>query len=230
MLFAGGWVEEYVALRSAEIYDPRSKTFTSAGEMTTPRLQHAAAMLADGRVLLMGGALGSGRHVQTSAEIYDPTAGAFQPTGAMTVPRYKHAAAPLANGRVLVVGGSNERDWRGRYASAEIYDPATGAFTATGSMRASRFKILDAVALLPNGEVLVGGGDERVEIYDPAAGAFRIVAGNLGADRQYVTATPLADGRVLIAGGYDPDVHVSAGAWIYQRADRAMIASAKVAD
>lgn len=214
VLIAGGF-DGSRRLESAELYDPRTGTFRSTGSMTEPRSEYAAALLPDGRVLMTGGNRGSDQ-VLASAEIYDPRAGTFRRVGALTVMRHKHAATVLGDGKVLVLGGSDARDGRGRYASAELFDPMTGTFTAVNSMNAERFKLPHAVVLLPTGEVLVAGGDERAEVYDPATRRFRISAGSVGADLSFTTATLLRDGRVLIAGGYDSQIRPITGAWLYR--------------
>ena len=202
-------------LATAELYDPRSNLFAPTGDMVTPRSEHAMASLPDGRILVVGGSR-EDNAVLASAEVYDPATGTFSPTKEMTVVRRKHAAVPLGDGRVLVVGGSDARDWSGQYASAEVFDPATGVFSAVAPMSTTRFKLLDAVTSLPTGEILVAGGGEQAEIYDPATESFHVAAGDLGADRAFVTATLLPDGGVLIAGGYDPTISPTAGAWVYR--------------
>jgi hypothetical protein len=202
---------------SAELYDPVTGRFTPTGSMAEARSAHTATLLPGGKVLVAGGGTGdAGGTVLSSAEIYDPATGTFSPTGSMSVVRHKHAAMLLPDGRVLVIGGSNSRDWRGRYMTSEIYDPARGAFASAGNMSAARFKLSDAVALLPDGRSLVAGGAEQVEVYDPAASAFATVAGHIDAERFYATATTLADGSALIAGGYDTGIVPTAGAWIYK--------------
>lgn len=212
VLVAGG--ENGKALSSAEVYDPATGRFTPAGNMYAGRTMHTAALLPDGKVLIAGG--GEYQHPLKSAELYDPAKGTFSPTGDMTVPRYKHAAMLLPDGHILVVGGSNGQDWQGRYATAEVYNPANGVFTAVSNMSIARFKLPGAVALLKNGKVLVGGGGERVEIYNPVTGNFSAAAGSMDAARFYSTATLLADGRVIIAGGYDSHSLASARAWVYK--------------
>jgi hypothetical protein len=199
---------------SAELYDPQTGVFSLTGTMTSPRLGHMAARLSDGRVLITGGDSARGA-VLSSAEIYTPATGAFTRTGNMTVVRYKHAAVTLPNGQVLIIGGADRRDGYGAYASAELYDPESGTFTATGSMSASRYKIGAAVALLKNGEVLVAGGGDFVEVYDPQAGAFKGVAGHIGTARLFATVAPLPDGTALVTGGYDNSITLTAGAWVY---------------
>ncbi|HEV3468707.1 MAG TPA: kelch repeat-containing protein [Pyrinomonadaceae bacterium] len=222
VLITGGQDEAGRKLSSAEIYNPAANAFTPIGDMNSPRSDHAATLLADGRVLITGGAAGGqpGEGPVASAELYDPARGAFVPTGSMHAVRYKHSATLLPDGRVIVIGGSDARMWAGRFATAEVYDPATGLFTPTGSMTTARYKIRDAVVPLEGGRVLVAGGGPRVEIYDPATGLFGLVEGDLGETRFYSTATPLPGGRVLIAGGYlagnRATMYADRSAWIYE--------------
>jgi hypothetical protein len=113
-------------------------------------------------------------------------------------------AVSLGDGRVLILGGwglagSGERI---RLDSAEIYDPKTGTFAATGSMFAAR---LDPAAIaLKDGRILVVGGSasglEPAELYDPDTGRFTRT-GSLKVNLEGFSATLLNDGRVLIAGG-----------------------------
>jgi hypothetical protein len=136
----------------------------------------------------------------------------------MNIARYKLAAALLPDGRVLVVGGSDNQDWRGQYASAELYDPATGLFSNNGEMSFKRFKLMHTAVTLTDGRVLIAGGAERPEIYDPARKSFQPVKGTVGEGRYFSTATVLTDGQVLIAGGYgdDPMAGAVANAWLYK--------------
>lgn len=204
VLVTGGQDDAGRKLASAEIFDPSNGTFGPAPDMHSARADHAATLLRDGRVLITGGADGRlpGEGPVASAEIFDPAGNNFTTTGRMHVVRYKHSATLLPDGRVLVVGGSDARMWAGRYATAEIYDPASGHFAETGSMTTARYKIRDAVAPLRDGRILVAGGGSRVEIYDPSTGLFSLVEGGVGVGRYYATATALATGEVLIAGGY----------------------------
>lgn len=220
VLLTGGQGHERANHDSAELYDPATNAFTLAGKMTERRADHTATLLKDGRVLVAGGGRQAQTDVMATAEIYDPASQTFNAVGEMSLVRYKHSAVLLPDGKVLIIGGSNARMWRGRYVSAELFDPATGKFTTTGAMNTARYKIRDAIAPLRDGRVLVAGGGKRVEVYDPATGLFAAVKGGLATTKYYATATLLASGEVLIAGGYSfessADMPADAGAWLYK--------------
>lgn len=99
--------------------------------------------------------------------------------------------------------------------SAEIYDPRDGAFHATASMSARRFKLPFAVVPLSASEVLVAGGAEGAELFDGRS--FKAVPGTFGASWAFAAATALDDGMVLITGGYDEQIRPTAGAWLFRR-------------
>jgi len=90
-------------------------------------------------------------------------------------------------------------------ASAELYDPTTGTWSATGgSMSINGINgCCFTATLLKDGTVLVAGLDDSTtaELYDPTTGTWS-VAGNMSVARPYSTATRLEGGRVLVAGGF----------------------------
>ena len=121
----------------------------------------------------------------------------------MTVARYEHTATLLPNGKVLIAGGSSSL----ALASAEVYDPGTGTFAATGSMTVARES--HTATLLADGTVLIAGGVSggvytdalaSAELYDPSAGAFA-ATGSMTAGRVNHTATLLSNGKTLMVGG-----------------------------
>jgi hypothetical protein len=174
--------------------------------MTSPRANAASIRLSDGRVLICGGTSNAKvGGVLASAELYDSNTRRFIPTGAMTVARMGQTITMLRDGRVLIVGGVRNIGFRSELSSAEIYDPATGSFSATGSMRTPREG--HTATMLRDGRVLIVGGSDNgthtldsAEIYDPASGAFS-AAGHLNQPRVAHVATLLHSGKVLIAGG-----------------------------
>ena len=87
-----------------------------------------------------------------------------------------HTATLLNNGMVLVAGGYNTQ-YHVALASAELYNPATGTFTPTGSLNTARY--CHTATLLNNGMVLIAGGGlhgtlASAELYNPATGTFTL--------------------------------------------------------
>lgn len=129
--------------------------------------------------------------------------GTFSATGSMTAPRVHHSETLLNDGRVLIVGGNYTANWWEILNSAEIYDPATGTFTLTGSMSTTRTQ--HTATLLDNGKVLITGGSApgqlaSAELYDPGTGTFT-TTGSMTIARYMNTATLLTNGKVLVVGG-----------------------------
>lgn len=212
VLIAGGGYDRNSLQVTAELYDPSTGEFAPAGDLIAGRRTHTATLLKDGRVLLVGG--NSEKSVLSSAEIYDPSSGEFTSAGDANAIRHKHSAVLLTDGSVLIAGGSDRNDWNGQYDTAEIYDPVTGQFNPTSKMNARRFKLMDAALLLPDGNVLVGGGNRAIEIFDVQTGRF-VPGGSLDDHYYYSVSTLLKDGSALITGGYDPDIRPSDQAWLY---------------
>jgi N-acetylneuraminic acid mutarotase len=181
-------------------------TRVAALAMTTPRANAAAIRLLDGRVLICGGtATGQVGGVLSSAELYDPATQSFTPTGSMTVQRAGQTITLLKDGRVLLTGGVQNAGYRSELASAEIYDPSSGAFSATGSMSTPREG--HTATIMRDGTVLIAGGSDNgihtlgtAEIYYPASGTFNLT-GSLNQPRVAHVAALLGTGKVLIAGG-----------------------------
>jgi N-acetylneuraminic acid mutarotase len=116
----------------------------------------------------------------------------------------------LSDGRVLVVGGRGcFFPICGSFPSAELYDPATNAWTFTGTLADARAG--HTATLLQNGMVIVAGGGNgshffaTSELYDPATSVWT-AAGSLASVRSGHTATILPNGRVLIAAGSSPPI------------------------
>ena len=200
-------------IAGSETYDPSTGQWTTVGEMTIPRSFFTTTLLPNGRVLATGGRVHTGPDyfdykAIAFADLYAPTTGKWKPTGTMTISREDHSTVLLNNGQVLAIGGTTV-DFNGvTVASTELYDPATGAWTATGSMLQGRERF--TATLLQNGQVLVAGGDyydgvnagflTECELYDPAVGSWSVTA-SMSTPRYGARAALLRDGRVLEAGG-----------------------------
>src|SRR6266545_4433218 len=175
VLIAGGLINDRLQgqpSRSAELYDPSTGSWTATGRMRAARWRHTATLLPDGKVLVAGGYMSSDDSL-ASAEIYDPASGRWSATGSMTSRRAWHTATLLPNGTVLVAGGGAEDtllEGGPRSATAELYNPGSGRWTATGKMAVGRLGF--TATLLPDGTVLVAGGDGSymaAERYNPGS-------------------------------------------------------------
>ena len=207
VLIVGGNVTE----DQSEIYDPGTNTFQLTGALQSPRFSHSASLLKDGRVLIAGGqylVTGGSQSIST-CEVFDPQTNSFLTTGMLLHDRATHGAAVLPDGRVLVLGGlytTTSPGYAAPLASAEIYDPNTGVFSATGNMGQPRSSLGPVgLPVLSNGKVLVIGGwyDSvlaATELFDPSTGQF-IQEGSLPIQQCLATATLLPDGLVLLTGG-----------------------------
>jgi N-acetylneuraminic acid mutarotase len=140
----------------------------------------------------------------------DPCHVAWQSTTSLLTARQRHTATRLADGTVLVAGGTiTANDTSEALASAELYDPATTQWRATGSLHQQRYE--HTATLLSNGRVLVAGGfsssnplsiSASAELYDPVTGQWT-TTGAMHVPRALHTATLLSNGNVLVAGGED---------------------------
>jgi len=220
VLVAGGYEGSSVdgtPLSSAELYDPASGIFSPTGSMDVARRNQTATTLPNGSVLIAGGYNGS---YVNAPEVYNAGTGSFVPTGDMSVPRRYPTANLLPDGKVLVAGGYTNSTAGSTLASAELYDPATGDFTSTGSMTTARGR--QTGTLLGDGTVLIAGGYNLVtplasaELYDPSGGTFS-ATGSMNVARWRHTETLLKDGNVLIVGGaeFGGNVGALASAEIY---------------
>lgn len=218
VLVVGGEDTARGMLATVEIYDPETDTFTVAAPLPAARAHHTATLLENGQVLVTGGGKGSeislpdGNATIDSSLLYDPETDAWTETGAMHSKRAGHKAVRLADGRVLVAGGGAEVGYpctakpctvAASLATAEIYDPTSRAWTATGSLTEAR--IAHSLDRLPSGKVVaVGGAAENhglasMEIFDPTTGVWE--SGPSMKQQRLFHAATVANGRLVVIGG-----------------------------
>ena len=196
--------------------------FRSIGDMASPRYQHTATLLADGRVLIAGGR--SLRDpVLATTELWDPTTEAFTAGPRLVAGRFGHTATRLTDGRVLIVGGIvASRLGEVGTRQIELWDPATGTFRGAGLTTFPHTVGLSTVLLADGRVLIIGGVDCNVvpgpgladraarercqpsrlttEIWDPATESVT-PTGSLEEEHDWASATLLADGRVFVLGG-----------------------------
>ncbi len=199
VLVAGGYNNEPIG--SAELYDPLSGQWAATDDLDTIRAYHKASVLANGKLLVVGGKNAQGDSLN-SAELYDPESGKWAPTpNQMSAHRIHPTVTVLASGKVLVAGGEGVAGIT--HSDSELYDPNTGQWTPTGTMTVPRQQ--HAATLLSDGRVLVTGGVSidppyTAELYDPTTGQWSST-GDMTGSRYFHTSTLLNDGRVLVVGG-----------------------------
>lgn len=179
VLIAGGESRQDGSyLTSAELYNPSSGAFVATGSMTHARADHVAALIGGlsaqaGDVLIVGGHApnpppGGPNLDPPGAELYNPGTGTFTfidsnefANGQPPPPGFGATATTLADGRVLIAGGAETNDAGSSFSLAEVYDPSTGAFSLTKFMKSRR--VQHTATLLPNGNVLIAGGDNGAQ-------------------------------------------------------------------
>jgi PKD repeat protein len=184
VLVVGG-ASGFTPLTAAELYDPAANTWSSGGTTSMPHTGHTATLLGNNKVLIAGSI--SGFNVGNGAELYDPATNTWAVTGSLNVARALHTATLLLNGKVLAAGGGNGfagDTLKNPIADAELYDPATGTWTATDPMPFTRSTF--TANLLTDGRVVVAGGlyyqnpnyfcRKKTDIYTPDATSCTLVS------------------------------------------------------
>lgn len=186
----------------------QSYQWIATASMNVNRWRHGMTTLIDGRVLATGGMSTAGAPI-ISAELYDPTANTWTVMPTMATNRGYHAQVTMQDGRVLVCGGNNSSGSGAALSSAEIFNPATLAWTTVASMNTPRqgHKAL----VLADGRVLVTGGGTvwpysnststpTTELYDPTTNTW-VYSGNMTWGRAYQQMVQLPNGCPMVFGG-----------------------------
>lgn len=158
----------------ANLFDPDTGQWLPTGAPAFARKFHSAVRLGNGKVLAAGGEIVGcvplpecRNRTVAPAEIYDPATGLWtRPAGDMANPTVYSAAGPLGSGSVLVSGGRQQVGGRstaeaspplsvGPSATAELFDPETGLWSASLMDRA---RFMHSQTVLPDGRALVVGG------------------------------------------------------------------------
>jgi len=194
-------------------YRHRLSAITPSG---TARVDHSAAVLSDGRVLVFGGRSPSFTG-WVSSELFDPASGHFTASGDLPTTRWNAAWAGVSDGRIVAAGGETNAARFDEATQVLVWSAGSGEWTTAGQLR--EFRIGHSATRLPlEGNVLlVAGGDfylqspDRVtpaEILDVDHATSRAPKGAMVEPRLAHSATRLVDGRILLAGGLNAFTNV----------------------
>jgi hypothetical protein len=190
-----------VCLTLASSAEQPTGTWKESGALSEVRSDATATELADGRVLIAGGA--NHEIILASAEIVTAD-GDVTVIANMATPRAGHTATRLGDGRVLVTGGITAGG--DATATAEVFDPTSGTWTTVGMDRA---RMRHTATLVSSGQVVVAGGEAAgaplasIEVFDPRDDAFRAFPAALASPRSAPAAAALPDGHVMVLGGWN---------------------------
>jgi hypothetical protein len=199
---------------NSELYSPQTGQWQLVGSLNIARYWDSAVLLPDGKVLVVGGQVANqltDPDPSRSAELFDPSTKAWTPTGSLHYQRSGTSLVVLHDGLVLAVDGVTYADLAaGHGGSTELYNPATGLWSDTGSLLTARNGSGATATLLPDGRVLLAGGADAscgcpttdAELYDPASGTWSRT-GSLGTARDghqalLFTGAPYVPGGVYV--------------------------------
>jgi N-acetylneuraminic acid mutarotase len=197
---------------TAEIYNVQANKWTKTeGGMSTPRFEHSATLLDDGRVLIAGGQgppISGNSAALATTEIYDPAVDSFRKSNDMSDARFNHTAVKLPDRTVMVVGGAGGTNGDTSLATAEVFNPADGRWTPAGALTNSRTG--HSAVVFNDGRVLVAGGESvtrgarrslnSAEIFNLERREWQS-AGNMNCARSEAGATVLGDGTAIVVAG-----------------------------
>lgn len=197
---------------TAEIYNVAAgKWAPTAGALSTPRFEHSATLLDDGRVLIAGGQgppVSGASAALVTTEIYDVAVDSFRKSNDMGDARFNHTAVKLPDRSVMVVGGAGGPNGDISLSTAEIFTPGDGRWTAAGTLAASRTG--HTATVFNDGRVLVAGGEsvtrgnrrslDSAEIFSVDKREW-LSAGKMNCPRSEASAVLLEDGSALVVAG-----------------------------
>ncbi len=202
VLIAGGHNgSEFVTY--AEIYEMHTMQFRRTGSLNAPRQAATAAVLSDGRVVIVGG-IGPGAQQVREVEVYEPQRAAFVTVGALMHGRLFPGVIVLATGEVVVAGGDGAR---GEHPTLELFDPIQGTSRVIGELPTEMSAGADAV-VMTDGRILIVGGGKGL-FFDPSSGALLDATADSGVSLDGVPSdfpwhsrpVVLENGTVFLSGG-----------------------------
>lgn len=211
----GGVILWQTALKTTEVFDPATRSFSAGPDLLQARSSHSQTRLKDGRYLLAGGV--DDKNIPTAAcEIYDPKTGRFSAVSSLAYKRTFHQSILMDDGRVIVIGGfadmgailSAQKALESGVAQTEIFNPATNRWTLGGRLRYGRGA--PGAQNIGNGYILIIGGvvkssfapdlSNTCELYNMANNQVT-TARSITTRTAFMTTFRLPGNKILVAGG-----------------------------
>jgi len=216
VLLTGGTTHEsaddgarFVAIASAEIYEPIKNEWKTVAPMHEARNGHTATLLDDGRVLVAGGAKTQRAHL-ASVELFDPATGTWAFAAPLHLARWQHEAVRLADGSVAVVAGRSNHDHADAGSGRPVADAerfVDGGWQPLAPLAEPRQRT--ALVSFGNQVTVIGGlstttATNYVESWSPGAAAWSLNEANLSVALSAHTASVLPNGDLVVIGGEPP--------------------------
>ncbi|MBI4242748.1 MAG: hypothetical protein HY606_01550 [Planctomycetes bacterium] len=203
VLVTGGYTPN-TYLRSCELYDPSTTTWSYTGSMLALRAIHTATLLPSSDTVLVAGGTSTNAGIGAAEKWASST---WTLTGSMVTARYGHVA--LSSSNAVFVAGGDSRTSSKAISNAEEYDTSAGTWSSTGSLVTGRRLTVGGV--LTDARVVIFGGKDSggsvlktSEILDPGdIPHLWSSAGSMNEARSSHNTTILPTGNILISGGYD---------------------------
>ncbi|MCI0347851.1 MAG: Ig-like domain-containing protein, partial [Acidobacteriales bacterium] len=193
---------------SAQLWNPNTGAFTAIPNNRSDMFCDGNVVLADGRILALGGHAGVGAGIP-NADIFDPTTKLWTGMASMIHPRWYPTGTVLPDGRVLVTSGSDSC-YNCMVNIPEIYNPTTNTWTALNAAATNPTFYYPLMFVLPDGRLLEAGGTETsvptvTRVLNLATQTWTTVDPNNPEGHSAVMFEP---GKIM-KSGVTPDVGVS---------------------
>jgi PKD repeat protein len=191
---------------NASVWDPATGSFTAAPALFGDLHCAGQSVLADGRVIVVGGQNGAPHIGTTVTSIFDPYSGTWTQGPDMSYFRWYATSTTLADGRVLATSGDAPDGTRATIP--EIYDPVANTWTKLTSASRSQ-SLYPLMFVLPDKRVFEAGPGSSTAILDTTGtGSWTAGPTNAYATNGYSeSAVMYAPGKIIRAGGGDPAIN-----------------------
>jgi len=187
---------------NAQVWDPATNTFIPSPKAGYNIFCTGHSHLADGRLFVSGGQIGSVLYGVPYASIYDPATDSWTRVSDMHSPHWYPTNPTLANGDVLVTSGQID-PVRGINGLPQIWRAATQTWQDLSSAQLI-VPLYPRMFLAPNGKVFYAGEATQSRYLDTkGTGQWSLVAKS-STHRNYGSAIQYGDGKILIVGGGNP--------------------------